>query len=142
MPGTLIPAADIMAAMSRATTYEGLKAELTALVGDPWSAKLDSFADLAAGWDGYKAEPPSSVVIATARRFLASDELSPTRLAPSVAVGVGITFKRNGRKAYLELTNAGAISLLLSDGVNDPHTEPVKVEDPTLTTKIREFLGE
>jgi len=142
MPGTLIPADEIVAAMGRATTYEGLKAELTALVGDPWSAKLQSFAELSAGWDGYNAEPPSSEAIASARQLLASADLPPTRVAPSVIGGVGITFKKNGRKAYLELTNAGPVSLLLSDGVSEPHTEPVSVEDPALPVKVREFLGE
>ena len=141
MPAALIPADRIRAVMDRATTLEGLKAELTALVADPWAVKLDAFAELTKGWDGYKAEPPSAAVVNAAKRFL-SNELSPTRVAPSVVGGIGITFKKNGRKAYLELTNAGPMSLLLSDGVSDPHTEPVSVDDPALPAKIREFLGE
>jgi hypothetical protein len=140
MPATLIPADRIRAVIDRATTFEGLKAELTALVADPWAVKLDSLTELTAGWDGYKAEPPSAAVVAAAKHFLASNDLSPSRLAPSVVGGVGITFKHGGRKAYLELTNAGAVSLLLSDGVSDPHAEPVLVDDPTLPVRIREWL--
>jgi hypothetical protein len=142
MPATLIPADRIRDVLGRATTFEGLKAELSALVDDPWAAKLDSFGELAVGWDGYKAEPPASRVIGAAKQFLAASELSPTRVAPSVVGGVGVTFKKNGRKAYIEWTNAGPVSLLLSDGVNDPHAEPVSVDDPAVPGKIRGFLGE
>ena len=168
MPATLIPADRIRDVLARATNYEELRVELTALLttahekirgynsafealmnealagseGTGWSEKLDSFARLVRGWDGYKAETPSSDVVSAAKRFLSVTDLPPTRVAPSVVGGVGITFKRDGRKAYLELTNAGPVSLLLSDGVGDPHTEPVVLGDPALPAKIREFLGE
>jgi hypothetical protein len=143
MPETLIPAARIRDALGRATTFEDLKAELTALVEeDPWAAQLDSFAGLAVGWDGYRAAPPTARVLTAAKRALACVGLTPARVAPSVVGGVGITFKRNGRKAYLELTNAGPVSLLLSDGVSDPHAEPVTADDPAVPVKVRGFLGE
>jgi hypothetical protein len=143
MSATLIPADRIRAVMDRATTFEDLRAELSALVDEnPWVAQLGTFAELPFGWDGYRAEPPAAGVISDAKRFLATADLSPTRVAPSVSGGVGITFKKNGRKAYLELTNAGAVSLLLSDGVNDPHAEPVSVDDPALPAKVRGYLGE
>ncbi len=143
MPATLIPADRIRDVLGRATTFEGLKAELSAMVDEePWAAKLDSFAELVSGWDGYKAEPPSQGVIFDAKCFLLSINQPPSRVAPSVVGGVGITFRKDGRKAYLELTNTGAVSLLLSDGVSDPHAEPVALGDPALTGKIREYLGE
>ncbi len=143
MSATLVPANHNRDVPDRATTFEASKAELSALVDeDPWAAKLNSFAELASGWDGYEAEPPASSVVAAAKRFLGSTNLTPSRVAPSVVGGVGITFKRNEKKAYLELTNVGPVSLLLSDGVSDPHAQPVAVDDPALPTKIREYLGE
>lgn len=151
MTETLIPAGRIAAAMRSATTFEGLKSELSRLLdggrSDPIEvdAQLDSFRSLVIGWDGYSAEVPTADSLALARVILehaANEDLSPTRLAPSVAGGIGLTFRVNDRKAYVEVTNSGDVSLLLSDGVTDPHAEPVDPTDPRLVRRIREYLGE
>jgi hypothetical protein len=128
--------------MGRTTNYEELKAELNALVSDPWSLKLDALVGLTSGWDGYHAEPPSASSLSVASSFLASTQLIPTRVTASVVGGVGIMFKKYRLKAYVEVANSGSVSLLLSDGVSELHTEPVSLDDPELPNKIREFLGE
>ena len=107
-------------------------------------ALLRSFAKLAPGWDGYSAAPPTPVVIAAARDYLnATAEFAPDRVAPSVVGGVGVTFRRNGRKVYIEFRNTGSIHALFSDGTTEPVVEAVDPgEYPEFLARARGYLGE
>ena len=69
---------------------------------------------------------------------------TPDRLAPSAVGGVGITYGRGPRKAYLECYNNGQAVLLLSDAEAE-QMQTCKVE-PTadglsnLSNVIKEYL--
>lgn len=84
-----------------------------------WTTNLDVMQTLQAGWNGYDAEPPSELALETARRFitvLESESLPPTRVAPSVVGGVGITRKVGERRVYVEFYNDGSVHSLFAEG--------------------------
>jgi hypothetical protein len=93
-----------------------------------WNAifeKLESFTQLATGWDGYCARPPEKAAILSAKLFLSQlteSDRSPERIKPSVIGGIGITFKVNHRKCYVEFYNNGTVYALFSDGQTEPET--------------------
>src|SRR6185437_5938648 len=75
-----------------------------------WGKKLDAMSALQRGWNGYDAEPPSALAIATARNYLghlSAEQLSPTRVAPSVVGGVGVTCRKADHRVYVEFYNDG-----------------------------------
>lgn len=88
---------------------------------DPWwemKTKLESFADLSDGWNGYSAPAPNSISIDHAMHFLLTMQVNscePTRLAPSAVGGVSITRRVRERKVYVEFLNNGLISALFVD---------------------------
>lgn len=110
----------------------------------PHAAQLRQFAELQPGWDGYKAAPPTPVVVAAARDFLsATAKFPPDRVAPSVVGGIGVTYRKNGRKVYVEFRNTGSILALFSDGTTEPAVEPVDPSEyPAFVTRTRGYLGE
>jgi hypothetical protein len=84
-----------------------------------WQPILDAMRNLATGWDGYSAVPPTDTAIDLARLVLAEMEASgmpPTRLAPSVIGGVGLTQRIDMRKVYIEVRNDGRAYALMSNG--------------------------
>src|SRR5262245_29066699 len=90
-----------------------------------WHARLSSFLSLEKGWNGYAASPPGDIAVNNALQFLDAlpvEELKPARLSPSAVGGVGMTFRRAERKAYVEFYNDGKICALFSDGVSEPDT--------------------
>lgn len=111
-----------------------------------WSEKLQRLATLQDGWDSYRAPGPSSDALQRARSVLAAlsnGDCEPSRIAPSVVGGIGITCRRGPRKAYLEICNNGSTCVLFSDGQSDPHAEDVQADPPalqTLVVRIREYL--
>ncbi len=87
------------------------------------SKKLDRFRALRKGWDGYQAAPPGTKPLESAEVFLdllRQCRYMPSRLAPSVVGGVGMTFRKEGRKVYVEFSNKDTIHILFSDGVSEP----------------------
>lgn len=107
---------------------------------------LDGFSALKDRWDGYEAPRPNDSAIRTARTFLSvleDSELVPSRLKPSVIGGVGVTFKKEKRKAYVEFYNNGTVYVLFS-GRGEPTTQQIK---PTsfhfdqLVETIQDFLN-
>lgn len=105
---------------------------------------MTALTKLNAGWDGYKAPPPTHVVVAAARDFLTTTaEFPPDRVAPSVVGGIGVTYRKNGRKVYVEFRNTGSILALFSDGSTEPAVEPVDPgEYPAFLARARGYLGE
>ena len=108
--------------------------EPTATAGPPkvnWEmffTTLSSLKGLKAGWDSYRASPPSEQTILLAETFLrrlVSDGFPPAQVAPSLVGGVGFTFRSNTRKVYVELSNKGTVHVLFSDGETKPLVEPV-----------------
>jgi hypothetical protein len=103
--------------------------------------KLRGFRCLKPGWNGYSAPPPSDLALASAEDFLLDlydHELEPGRVAASAAGGVGITFRNNGRKAYVEIFSDADAFLLLSD---EGHEEVSRVElGGEAISRIREYL--
>lgn len=93
------------------------------------------------GWNGYTAPPPSLLAISTARRFLFAahaGEISPQRVAPSVVGGVGITFRRIGRKCYVEFYNSGHVYLLRSNGT-EPQVVPIRSDSTSFRAAVRDI---
>lgn len=108
---------------------------------------LAKLADLPRGWDGYDAEPPSASAVSHAKSFLAvatGSGIVPGRIVPSVVGGVGMTFRADSRKAYVEFFNDGEIYVLFSDGVSEPSTRPVRAENrgfEALIAEISQYLN-
>jgi hypothetical protein len=93
-------------------------------------AVLDSFRGLAAGWDSYRAEPPTDAAIENARRVLdvlwENEAGEGVRLSPSVEGGVSIVFKTpDKRYADIECFNDGEVLAITSDPASDPVVWPV-----------------
>lgn len=108
--------------------------------------KLALMSALAKGWDGYEAEPPSARAVSAARRVIAALEradLGPSRVAPSVVGGVGLTRKQGARRAYVEVYNDGTAHALFAEGANS-RTEPVELSAAglaALAERVREYLN-
>ncbi len=102
---------------------------------------------LTEGWDGYGAPAPSGAAIAVARSYLGSlfkERLEPSRVAPSVVGGIGITHKLTKRRVYVECFNDGQIYALFSDGQSLPNGRPVKAREDSfeeLIGAIRDYLN-
>jgi hypothetical protein len=113
---------------------------------DRWLDNLDRMCQLKEGWNGYSAPVPSRTAIVTARDFLealSETSLEPSRVAPSVEGGVGITHKKAGRRVYVEFFNNGAICALFSDNSSAPKSErvaPYRDRFRELAARIREYL--
>jgi hypothetical protein len=77
--------------------------------------KLEKMKTLQKGWNSYKADPPSIEVIEAVKQFVIL--LPPDRVEPSAMGGIGVTYYRNNRKAYVEFYNKGncKIAVLLVD---------------------------
>jgi hypothetical protein len=111
-----------------------------------WHAKIDDFKKLERGWDGYIAPPPSEIAIRTAQNFvssLAREKSEPSRIAPSVIGGVGITGRHLGKRVYIEIYNDGQVYALFSDGESDPltqHVQPGHQSFKLLINKMRDYL--
>lgn len=91
-------------------------------------ALFKDFETLSDGWDTYNAPRPNGIAIANARWFTISNRLGkfrPTRIAPSVVGGIGITFRRGDHLAYLEFNNDGMTSFLLAREPNEPMVDPI-----------------
>jgi hypothetical protein len=100
-----------------------------------WNARLRKMSTLEDGWDSYSAPAPTPIAIRSAFRYLLllSDlGTPPTRLAPSVIGGVGVTRRRGGKKVYVEFFNDGSVHALFADdrteemrtrSVTDTHQE-------------------
>ena len=95
--------------------------------------KLETLAD---GWNSYSAKAPSKLAIANAKEFV-SLAPEPDRIEPSAMGGVGVTFKNDSRKVYVEFYNNGtAHSLFCDREVDDMDTYPV----PTNTDGYRAII--
>lgn len=105
----------------------------SAMAGDDWLRgvldKVEAMANLELGWNGYEAPPPTNLATHLATTFVlaaSSLDLEPSRVAPSVVGGVGITFRKSRKKAYVELYNDGDAYLMLSDGETAPFVDPIR----------------
>jgi hypothetical protein len=82
-----------------------------------WHDKLRDMVGLGKGWNGYDADPPSDGARLQARHFLFhlhAAGVSPSRIAPSVVGGIGITCGVPGGRVYVEFYNAGMMLALFS----------------------------
>lgn len=111
-----------------------------------WSVKLEQLRGLADDWNGYGTLAPSEAAIVTAKAFLSKvlgSGSEPSRLAPSVTGGVGITHKKLRRRVYVEFFNDGDVCALFSDGETAPRSRRVKPGYggfKELSQGIREYL--
>lgn len=109
--------------------------------------ELNAYRKLEQGWDGYQAPPPNLVAVINASELidvLRAIEMYPNRVRPSVVGGIGITFRKNDKKAYIEFLNDGRVYVLFSDGVTEPTTKRVQhgyVGYLSLIRDIREYLN-
>jgi hypothetical protein len=109
---------------------------------------VKGYAGLRKGWNGYSALPPSKVAIRLAADFLSGltvEDMAPSRVAPSVVGGIGITFTRGNRKAYLEIQNNGSAYLLLCEGDEEPDVQPVPADQEGFSREVvrlvRDYLN-
>jgi hypothetical protein len=111
-----------------------------------WNKKLEQLRNLGNDWNGYATPAPSDAAIVTAKAFLSAflgTDFEPSRLAPSVSGGVGITHKNRSRRVYVEFFNDGDVCVLFSDGESDPRSRRVKPaygKFEGLIDEIREYL--
>jgi predicted DNA-binding antitoxin AbrB/MazE fold protein len=108
---------------------------------NPWVAKVLSFGQLAQGWNGAQAPPPTFGAIVNAARFLfalAEAGQQPTRVAPSAVGGVGITRRVGERKALVEFFNDNTANALFADDA----TQEMETHAVTITPQgFRDLCG-
>lgn len=113
-----------------------------------WDVKLQKLRAKPEGWDPTCGPLPSEDAIANAAAFLTvfrQANLEPSRLSATVVGGVGITFKRDARKVYVEFRNTGTVHALYSDGSSDPRVEKVPPDNKgysELLPRIKTYLNE
>jgi hypothetical protein len=137
-PGVGADAAIVAKAENGARNWLGSSVSLTS----PWDAKLDSMSNLKKGWNGYGADPPSLLGIEMARRFvrnLEANGLSPTRVAPSVVGGVGVTRRVGNKRAYFEFYNDGTAHVMLAEGAEAQTFPLLRLIDALLA--VRAYLN-
>ena len=111
-----------------------------------WGDNFVSMDRLQEGWDGYAAAAPSKAAQAAAKNFLSSlikRGFQPSRLAPSVIGGVGMTRWNGEREVYVEFYNDGGVHALFTDGVGDPISREVRLGHQPfveLIEEMREYL--
>lgn len=117
-------------------------------LGVNWLTKIDrvlqQLARLQDGWDTYSAPAPNQGAIARARLFLPSlhaECLPPSRIAPSTVGGVGITFRREKARAYIEFRNDSLCYLLLAYMPNEPLIQPIRCDDSSFRDAIQMIRG-
>lgn len=114
---------------------------------DDWrgrSEKIDSFHTLQTGWNGYSAPAPSGAAIKTAKLFLAqlqSKDLRPDRIKPAAVGGIGVTFRKDRRKSYVEFYNNGTVYVLFSEGTPEPETRQIRPTIRDYLSAIEEIQG-
>lgn len=133
-----------------ATEVEFLDADHTVPLAKDWLTSvhhvLDGFASLETGWNTYAAPPPNSSSIALAREFsnvLHESSFRPDRVAPSAIGGVGVTFRRRTKRAYIEFRNDGLVYLVLAAMPLDPTIRQIRAERQDFVeavSQIRDFL--
>jgi hypothetical protein len=112
------------------------------------AARIEGFAKMAPGWDGYSAPAPTAKAAANALRFvgvLRTCGFVPARVAPSVVGAIGLSFRANGRKVYFEFYNTGNAMVLYSDGVSNPIVLDVETTETAFLSAVvqaREYLDD
>jgi hypothetical protein len=105
-----------------------------------WFEALDRCAYLGEGWASSSAPAPGQAALNSARSYLNTlDALgwAPSRVAPSVMGGIGVTHQHATKKVYVEFYNEGGVHALLSDRAAGMDTFPV---DPAVAAYFR-FIG-
>jgi hypothetical protein len=101
---------------------------------------IDCLRNLSPGWDGYRAPVPSKDACKAAKRFIdicASREIRPDRVAPAVVGGIGITFLRGSREAYLEFLKGGDCYGVYMDGNQEPAIRRFATTDAGLDSALK-----
>lgn len=109
-------------------------------IQDDLIKQLDS---LNQGWDGYNADPPSQTAISQARLFFSLSKRKEAKIKPSVVGGIGITFKNNNKKCYVEFGNCGSVCVMFTEPEKEPciFSINISVKDfKNLINDIDEFL--
>ena len=111
-----------------------------------WKDKFRMMSQLREGWNGYKSPPPNATARALAENFvetLLRERMEPSKLAPSVLGGVGLTRRNRDRRVYVEFFNNGQIYAMFSDGNSEPISRPVTAglaAFKKLIAEMREYL--
>jgi hypothetical protein len=115
---------------------------------DQWFTRLESVKKERTTWPQGCGAPPSDAVLESVDQFLLQlrvHQKKPSRLAPSVVGGLGLTFRRDNRKVYVEFRNTGSVHALLSDGVEDAEVERFQRDETGYTAligSIKKYLHE
>jgi hypothetical protein len=111
-----------------------------------WFDKLERFAALRDGWNGYTAPKPNELSIRTARQFLEAlqaADCEPTRVAPSAMGGVAITRRAGPRKVFVEFYNDGRVYALFSERPSEMRVAPLQADPQSFrhfTEEMRRYL--
>jgi len=108
-----------------------------------WNEKLRLMRQLHTGWNGYDAEPPSELALANAEQLLEAmerEQFPPTRVAPSVVGGVGITRRNGEKRVYVEFYNDGRVHSLLAEK-EEAATAAIEVSTRGFTDFIHRARG-
>jgi hypothetical protein len=128
---------------------QALPAPSRTLPDDYWTglgSRIDGMANLTDGWDSYRAQVPNVIARQKAKDYLAElceQNTRPTRVAPSVVGGIGITHRKGNRKVYVEFNNKGSVLALYSDGQMKPQVVSVETTPAgyrALMLRIKEYL--
>jgi len=101
--------------------------------------RLESTIALEPDWDTYGAEPPNETARILARTVLSRLEKAsfpPTRVMPSVAGGIGLSFVEQDNRARIEDYNTGEIAAAIYSALKAPETWTVSDTQCSLKTTI------
>lgn len=96
-------------------------------MNEPWSDSIKRCELVPDDWGG---PAPAQVAIVNATGFLQQCDATianglPQRIKPSMVGGVGITFRNQWRRTYVEFYNTGEVYALFSDGVSEPSVRSI-----------------
>ncbi len=97
------------------------------------------------GWDGYTADPPSQTAISQARLFFSLAKRTDVKIKPSIVGGIGVTFKNDTKKCYVEFGNSGYVYAMFMEAEQEPaiFSVNVSVKDfKQLINDVQDFLTE
>lgn len=108
---------------STAESYENISNETEiANLLPPWllyfTQRLEEIANLSDDWDSCGTAAPNQASISNAMDILSilhETDLVPTQISPSVEEGIGISFVKGDKDAFVECYNDGEVLAVISD---------------------------
>lgn len=105
--------------------------------------KLDEMGNLVTGWDSYRAEPPTERTLNNVRAYLHladNQNLLPDKVLPSCMGGVGVTYRTEKKKVYLEFYNNNTACALFVEYESDTDAGMNTQKYPISCAGYQQFL--